>query len=119
MNAQVDILTKRLEDAKAVGLAATDLCIGALGQFGGVASLLSPEPSAYNIFSWMKSNFAKLPDFVGGAVDFGALSAATNFSKMLAQSGCTNTEGFEKKDIESRPCMGKLPGPLQDWSRIS
>jgi hypothetical protein len=35
-------------------------------------------------FSWMKSNFTKLLDFVGVAVDFGALSAAMDFSKMLA-----------------------------------
>ena len=34
------MLTKCLEDAKAVGLAATELYIGALGQFGGVTSLL-------------------------------------------------------------------------------
>jgi hypothetical protein len=54
----------------------------------------------------MKSNFAKLPDFIGGAVDFGALSAATNFSKMLAQSGCKHTEGLEKKDIESPARLG-------------
>jgi uncharacterized protein YlxW (UPF0749 family) len=84
LKAQVDMLTKRLEDAKAVGLVAADLNIGALGQFGGVASSLPSEPSAYNIFSWMKSNFAKLPDFIGGAIDFGALSATTNFSQMLA-----------------------------------
>jgi hypothetical protein len=31
----------------------------------------------------MKANFLKLPDFVGGAVDFGALASATNFYKML------------------------------------
>jgi hypothetical protein len=55
----------------------------ALGQFGGITSPLPSDPSAYSILAWLKSNFAKLPDFVGGAVDFGALSAATNFSKML------------------------------------
>ena len=88
LKAQVDVLFKRLEDAKAVGLATADLCIGALGQFAGVASSLSPEPLAYIIFSWMKSNSAKLPDFVGGAVEFGALSAATNSSKMLAIDDC-------------------------------
>jgi hypothetical protein len=50
----------------------------------------------------MKSNFAKLSNFVGGAVDFGALSAATNLSKMLTQLGYSHVEGLkEKKDIES------------------
>jgi hypothetical protein len=49
----------------------------------GSTSLLPSDPSAFNIFSWMKPNFLKLPDFVGGAVDFGVLASATNFSKML------------------------------------
>ena len=78
------MLTKCLEDAKAIGLVAANLYIGALGQFGGVASSLPSDPSAYIIFSWMKSNFAKLLDFVGESVDFGALSTTTNFAKMLA-----------------------------------
>jgi hypothetical protein len=47
-------------------------------------SSLPSDPSAFNILSWMKANFEKLPDFVGGAVDFGALASATNLSKMLA-----------------------------------
>jgi hypothetical protein len=106
LKAQVDMLTKRLEDAKAIGLVAADLYIGALGQFGGVASLMPSEPSTYIILSWMKPNFAKLLDFVSGAVDFGALSFATNFSKMLAQSSCTHTKGLEKKDIESLAVLG-------------
>jgi len=56
----------------------------------------------------MKFNFAKLPDFVGGVVDFGALSAATNFSKMLIQSGCSHTGSFkENKDIGSPAELGK------------
>jgi hypothetical protein len=61
---------------KVVGLSAVGLYINALAVFGGVASSLPSDPSAHDIFSWMKSNFAKLPGFVGGAVDFGALSSA-------------------------------------------
>ena len=79
----MDMLTKRLEDAKAVGLAVAELYVGALDQFGGSMSSLPSDPSAFNIFSWMKANFRKLPDFIGGAIDFGALASATNFSKML------------------------------------
>lgn len=102
------MLTKCLEDAKAVGLAAAELYIGALGQFGGTTSSLPPDPSAFSILSWMRANFAKLPDFVGGVVDFGALCAATNFVKMLAQSGYTHTEGLkDKKDLESSAALGE------------
>ena len=60
-----------------------------------------------NIFTWLKSNFAKLPDFVGGAVDFGALAFATNFSKMLMQDGCSHVEGLkEKSDLEGPAELG-------------
>jgi len=56
----------------------------------------------------MKSNVVKLLDFVGGAVDFGALSAATNISKMLAQSGCTHTKDLkEVTDIEGLAMLGE------------
>ena len=56
----------------------------------------------------MKSNVAKLPDFVGGAVDFGALSTATNISKMMAQLGCTHNEGLkEVTDIEGPATLGE------------
>ena len=84
LKAQVDMLTKRLKDAKAIGLEAAKLYVGALEQFRGSTSLLPSEPSAFNIFSWMKANFLKLPYFVGGAINFGALASATNLSKMLA-----------------------------------
>jgi hypothetical protein len=56
----------------------------------------------------MKSNFAKLLDFMGGAIDFGALSTAMNFSKMLTQSGYTHTKGLkEKKDIKDPAELGE------------
>jgi hypothetical protein len=50
---------------------------------------------------------AKLPDFVGGAVDFGALASATNFSKMLKQDGYSHIEGLmEKNDLEGLAELG-------------
>ena len=63
---------------------------------GGTTSSLPEEPSALNIFTWLKSNLAKLSDFVGRAVDFGALASATNFSKMLKQDCCSHVEGLEE-----------------------
>ena len=83
LKAQVDMLTKHLEDAKSIGLATAELYVVVLKCFGGSVSSLPSEPLAFNIFSWMKANFLKVPDFVGGAVDFGALASATNHSKML------------------------------------
>jgi hypothetical protein len=69
-------------------LAAAKLYVDALEQFGGSTSSLLEEPSAFNIFSWLKAHFEKLHSFVGGAADFGALAGATNFAKILARGGC-------------------------------
>ena len=65
LKAQVDVLSKRLEDAKFIGLAAAELYVGSREQFGGSMPPLPSEPLAFSIFSWLKSNFMKLPDFVG------------------------------------------------------
>jgi CO dehydrogenase/acetyl-CoA synthase epsilon subunit len=51
LKAQVDMLTKHLEDAKVVGLAAAGLYVSALERFRGSTSSLPFEPSAFNIFS--------------------------------------------------------------------
>ena len=49
----------------------------------------------------MKSNFVKQPEFVGGAVDFGALSCATNLCKTLSKVGCTHIVSLkEQKEFE-------------------
>ena len=63
---QVVILTKRLEDAKSLGLSIAELYVGALEHFGGSTLPLPSEPSAFNLLGWMKANFAKLPDFIRG-----------------------------------------------------
>lgn len=51
LGAQVELLTKRLEEVKAIGLPAIDIYVNALGEFGGVASSLPTEPSMYGIFA--------------------------------------------------------------------
>jgi hypothetical protein len=54
----------------------------------------------------MNANFEKLPPFVGGAVDFGALASTTNFAKMPAQDGCKNVEGVKERDLEGPSDLG-------------
>ena len=51
LKAQVDMLSKRLEDTKSIGLAAAELYVGVLEQFRGSMPPLPSEPSAFNIFS--------------------------------------------------------------------
>jgi hypothetical protein len=72
------------------------------------------EPSAFNIFSWMKANFEKLLDFVGGVVDFGALASTTNLSKMLMQDGCRHVEGVQEKDLDSPAELGVTSRVVRD-----
>ena len=108
------MLPKRLEDAKSIGLAVAELYVGALEQLGGSTLSLPSEPSAFNIFSWMKANFLKLPDFVGGAINFGALASATNLSKMLAQEGCPHAKDVKERDLES---LANLGATLRDIKR--
>ena len=47
----MELLTKRLEEVKAIGLSAAELYVNALGEFGRVVSSLPAEPSAYGIFA--------------------------------------------------------------------
>ena len=51
LKAQVELLTKRLEDTNAARVATAELYVGVLEQFRGSTSSLSSEPSALNIFS--------------------------------------------------------------------
>ena len=54
----------------------------------------------------MKANFLKLPDFVGGDVDFRALASTTNLSKMLAQDGFPHTKDVKERDLEGSTDLG-------------
>lgn len=106
LTSQSALLTKRLDDARAAGVFAVEAYQSALARFGGVTSSLPPDASAYGLFSWLKENFLQLPDFVGGAVDFGALSCVTNVSKLLGKIGCSHfTSLGGKKNFES-PALG-------------
>ena len=90
LGAQVELLQKRLEEAWAAGVATTELYQAALAGFRSTTSSLPTDASALGIFAWFKENVAKLPDFVGGAMDFGALSCATNLCKTLGKLGCAH-----------------------------
>lgn len=116
---QVNLLTKRLEDAKGIGLAVAKMYADTLEKFGGSTSLLPEEPLAFNLFSWMKAHFEKLPAFVGGAVDFGALASATSFAKMLAMEGCPHTTSIQERALEGPSSLGgDFTGPAEVCSKF-
>lgn len=75
------LLTKWLEDARVAGVSAAKAYQTALAGFGGVTSALPFDASTYGLFAWFKDNFLKLPEFVGGAVDFGALPLRDKFEQ--------------------------------------
>jgi hypothetical protein len=90
-----------------------DMYIAALWQFGGSTSDLLEEPSAFSLFAWLKAHLEKLPAFVRGAVDFGALVGATNFAKMLAQKGCPHMESIQEEKLEGPSDLGTTPCSLR------
>ena len=51
LKAQVDMLSKRLEDAKSIGLATAEVYVGALEQFRGSTPPLPSKTLSFNIFS--------------------------------------------------------------------
>jgi hypothetical protein len=65
-----------LEEARVARITTAELYQAVLGGFGGATSPLPSDASALCIFSWFKGNIARLPEFVKGAMDFGALSCA-------------------------------------------
>ena len=91
-------------------LATAEVYTSALAGFGGVTSPLPSEPSSSSIFSWMKANFSKLPEFVGKVGDFAALSSTTNLAKTLSKAGCEHVgELRHKKEYESPGELGEAP----------
>jgi hypothetical protein len=58
------------------------------------------------LLSGLKALVEKLPSFVGGAIDFGALAGATIFAKMLAHGGYPHAEGIQKEKITKPSVLG-------------
>jgi hypothetical protein len=115
---QVELLTGRLEAAKGLALATMKMYVVMLEQFGGSISDMPEEPTAFNLLSWLKAHVEKLPAFVRGAVDFGALAGATNYAKMLGRRGSAHTEGFQKEKLGVRLTLGRLCPACESRSGI-
>jgi hypothetical protein len=107
---EVELLKKRLDEAKVLGLAASEAYASALIGFGAVMSSLPAESLVSGLFKWMSANFAKLPDFIGKVLDFALLSSATNLARTLAEGGGGHVEVLKrKKDYESPAKLGETP----------
>ena len=90
------------------GVAAAELYRTTLAGFGGATSPLPADASAYGILAWFKENVAKMPKFVGGAMDFGALSCAMNLCKTLGKLSFTHFAGLKgRKEFEGPSELGE------------
>ena len=108
MSGRVDLLQKHLEEARVASVLAAELYRAALASFGGATSPLPADACAYGILAWFKENVAKLPEFVGGAMDFGALSCAMNLCKTLGKLSFTHFAGLKgRKEFEGPSELGE------------
>jgi hypothetical protein len=78
-----------------------------------VARDMPEEPTAFSLLFWLKTHVEKLPTFVGGAADFGALADATNYAKMLARGGCTHIEIIKKEKLSGSSDLGATSPTLR------
>lgn len=94
---RVQFLEDKVESTKAQGLEASTLYCQMLQRFGGLGGGPSDSASIEDLFAWMKSEFAELPDFIGKVGDFGTLSGVTNLLSMMEKFGCGHLQEFLKK----------------------
>jgi len=100
-------MRNRLKEAEVQASAIVGLYRDALGQFGGSTSAPPEGEDVAAILAWLKSHIIKLPDFVGGAVDFGALARVSFFACLLGHGGCTHVESMQKENIASASDVGE------------
>jgi len=90
---------------------------GSLAQFGGSTSALPPSGDVGASLAWLKSHISMLPDFVGGADDFGALAAVSSFARLLRREGCSHAEAVAKEEFVSAEDVGEGTSSLRRFGR--
>jgi hypothetical protein len=84
-----------------------------MDKFGGQTSALPEEASAFNLLTWLKFHVEKVPSFVGGAVDFAALTSVTNFGKLLMWKRCTHATEVEHEAVVYASSLGEASDALR------
>ena len=100
-------LQSRLQKAEVEAAAVVGLYTNSLAQFGGSTSAPPPSGDVGASLAWLKSHIRMLPDFVGGAVDFGALAAVSSFARLLRRGGCSHAEGVAKEEFVAAEDVGE------------
>ncbi|XP_021301870.1 uncharacterized protein LOC110429740 [Sorghum bicolor] len=100
-------LQTRIQKAEAEAAAIVELYADSLAKFGGSTSAPPPSGDVGAGLAWLKSHIRMLPDFVGGAVDFGALAAVSSFARLLRRGGCSHAEGVAKVEFATAEDVGE------------
>lgn len=91
------IFNNELCDVKSCEEEAIDLYYQIITNFGGSAEGPPINFSAKDIFEQMNKEFDSLPEFVGQATDFIALSSTNNILDSLEHLGCAHFYDFFKR----------------------
>ena len=94
-------------------MAIIGLYSGSVARFGGSTSAPPSSGDVGACLAWLKSHISMLPDFVGGAVDFGALAAVSSFARLLRRGGCSHAEAVAKEEFASAVDVGEGTSSLR------
>jgi hypothetical protein len=100
-------LQTRMRKAEEEAAAVVGLYSSSLAQFGGSTSAPPPGGDIGASLAWLKSHIGMLSDFVGGAVDFGALAAVSSFARLLHRGGCSHAKGVAKEEFTAAEDVGE------------
>ena len=106
-------LQTRMQKAEAEAGAIVVLYTDSLARFGGSTSAPPASGDIGASLTWLKSHIRMLPDFVGGAVDFGALAAVSSFARLLRRGGCSHAEEVAKEEFGSAEDVGEGTSSLR------
>ena len=111
----------RMQKAEAEAAAIIGLYSGSLAQFGGSTSAPPTSGDVGVSLAWLRSHISMLPDFVGGAVDFGALAAVNSFARLLRCGGCSHAEAVGKEEFSSVEDLDEASSGLRKsvWNFVS
>jgi hypothetical protein len=115
------VVQTRMQKAEEEVAALIGLYSGSLAQFGGSTSSPPISSDVGASLAWLKSHISMLPDFVGGAVDFGALAVVSSFARLLRRGGCSHAEEVAKEEFASAEDVGEGTSSLRKsvWNFIS
>jgi len=103
----------RMQKAEEEAAAVIGLYSGSLAQFGGSTSAPPTSSDVGASLAWLKSHISMLPDFVDGAVDFGALAAVSSFARLFRRGGCSHAEEVAKEEFASAEDVGEGTSSLR------